>query len=302
MPQYSKTTWVDGSAPAINASNLNKMESGIFDSIRQDGSTSMSAQLVVIAGTATTPSISPTGDTNNGIFFPATDVTAIATAGSERFRISSAGDVGIGTTSPTNKLTIANVTANTACINARASTTSAQSFGIALSAGTTTSDYAVNIRNADQTTQLFHIQGNGYVGVGTATPSYQFQVSTDSAAKPSTNTWTIASDARIKNVTGEYTKGLDAVCALRPVTYEYNGKAGFVDDHKENISIIAQEAILHFPECVGTFFAKLEEKDETETELYNWNGHAITFALINAVKELKAEVDSLKVELKALKG
>lgn len=28
---YTKTTWVDGSAPAINASNLNKIEQGIAD-------------------------------------------------------------------------------------------------------------------------------------------------------------------------------------------------------------------------------------------------------------------------------
>lgn len=142
----------------------------------------------------------------------------------------------------------------------------------------------------------------GNVGIGTTSPSYQLQLSTDSAAKPSTNTWTIASDARIKKVTGEYTKGLDAVCALRPITYEYNGAAGFEVDGKENISIIAQEAIEHFPECVGTFNAKLNATDEIETELYNWNGHALTFALVNAIKELKAELNTVKSELNALKN
>jgi hypothetical protein len=98
----------------------------------------------------------------------------------------------------------------------------------------------------------------GNVGVGTTGPSYQLQLSTDSAAKPSTNTWTIASDARIKTETGEYTKGLDAVLSLRPVTYRYNGKAGMVDDGEDKISIIAQEAINAFPECVGSYMVKLE--------------------------------------------
>lgn len=147
---------------------------------------------------------------------------------------------------------------------------------------------------------VFNPLGGG-VGIG-VNPGYQFEVSTDSAAKPSTNTWTIASDARIKTITGEYSKGIDDICALRPVTYRYNGKAGFVDDGKENISIIAQEAATAFPECVGSFKKKLDESDEHETELYNWNGHAITFALINSVKELKAMIDSLKSEIEKLKN
>jgi hypothetical protein len=49
-----------------------------------------------------------------------------------------------------------------------------------------------------------------------------------------------------------------------------------------------------FPECISTFKGKLDATDAEETEMYNYNGHAITFALINAVKELKAEIDVLK--------
>ena len=131
------------------------------------------------------------------------------------------------------------------------------------------------------------------LGIGVA-PSYQLQLSTDSAAKPSTNTWTIASDARIKTETGEYTKGLDAVLALRPVTYRYNGKAGMVDDGEDKISIIAQEAITAFPECVGSYMVKLEKDDKEKTEVLNWNGHALTFALVNAVKELTARIAKLE--------
>jgi hypothetical protein len=90
------------------------------------------------------------------------------------------------------------------------------------------------------------------------------------------------------------------VCALRPITYEYNGAAGFIADGKENISIVAQEAMQHFPECVGTFEALLNEGDEEKTELYNWNGHALTFALVNAIKELKASNDALTARVAQL--
>lgn len=58
------------------------------------------------AGSAAAPAITTSGDTNNGIFFPAADVTAITTAGSERLRIDSSGNVGIGTSSPSVKLEV----------------------------------------------------------------------------------------------------------------------------------------------------------------------------------------------------
>jgi hypothetical protein len=56
------------------------------------------------AGAVATPSIAPTGDTNTGFWFPAADTIAASTGGSERMRITSAGNVGIGTTSPGTKL------------------------------------------------------------------------------------------------------------------------------------------------------------------------------------------------------
>ena len=48
------------------------------------------------AGTAAAPALSTSGDTNTGVLFPAADTVALATGGSERLRISSAGEIGIG--------------------------------------------------------------------------------------------------------------------------------------------------------------------------------------------------------------
>jgi hypothetical protein len=58
-------------------------------------------------GSASTPSITNDGDTNTGMFFPAADTIAFAEGGVESMRIDSAGNVGIGTTTPTQKLTVA---------------------------------------------------------------------------------------------------------------------------------------------------------------------------------------------------
>lgn len=224
--------------------------------------------------------------------------------------------VGIGTSSPGEKLEVFNsgdtyirVTGNIASGNAAGiqfyrnggSVVNAQ-----ISAVTEIgNDYGVlrfNTAGASGSAERMRISSAGLVGLGTTAPAYQLQLSTDSAAKPTSALWTIASDSRIKTETGEYTKGLDAVCALRPITYHYNGAAGFDVDGKDNISIIAQEAMQHFPECVGTFEALLNEGDEEKTELFNWNGHALIFALVNAVKELKASNDALAARVNQLEG
>jgi len=60
----------------------------------------------VPAGSASAPSIYPTGDTNTGIFFPAADTIAFSEGGVEAMRIDSSGNVGIGVTSGGAKLDV----------------------------------------------------------------------------------------------------------------------------------------------------------------------------------------------------
>jgi hypothetical protein len=149
-----------------------------------------------------------------------------------------------------------------------------------------------DIVNGSLTSQ-FKVAASGNVGLGTTSPAYQLQVSTDSAAKPTSALWTIASDERIKENITPYTKGLTDLLKINPVNYDYNGLGGFKKG-KGGVGIIAQEIINILPDSVSSIKAKLNEDDKDEIDILNFNGHELTYVLINAIKELKAEIELLK--------
>ncbi len=59
-------------------------------------------------GTAALPTYSWQTDTNTGLFSPGADILGTATAGNERMRVEADGDVGIGTTAASYKLSVRN--------------------------------------------------------------------------------------------------------------------------------------------------------------------------------------------------
>jgi hypothetical protein len=66
----------------------------------------VSNTFAIPAGTVGAPALSPVGDTNTGIYFPAADAIGISTNGVARIRVTSAGNVGIGTNSPQGRLDV----------------------------------------------------------------------------------------------------------------------------------------------------------------------------------------------------
>jgi len=121
---------------------------------------------------------------------------------------------------------------------------------------------------------------NGNVGLGTSIPSAQLQLSKDSATKPGTNTWTIASDARLKDILGPYEGGLDEISALRPVRFHYSpANARGHDPAPEYVGFIAQEVQPFFPEAVSV----------GADGYLDFNMHAVTVAMVNALQTLREQ-------------
>ena len=146
--------------------------------------------------------------------------------------------------------------------------------------------------------------------------------------KPGGGVWADASDARIKNVEGDYTRGLTEIAQLRPVTYTFKGNdtsvqpdhimTGIAEDdakktkeavvvpypnspHKmpadnatKYTGLVAQEVEAVIPEMVTKRAAYID--GVAVTDLRDLDTSSLIFALVNAVKELKARVEALETQ------
>ncbi len=139
------------------------------------------------------------------------------------------------------------------------------------------------------TTKLF-VESAGNVGIGTLSPSYKLEVN-GSAGKPGGGSWSNSSDIRLKNVLGNYSRGLKDIKKLQPVKFKYkiNNPRNLPSD-EEYVGFIAQEVKKVFPEAIS------KGKDG----YLDFNMHSINVAMVNAVKELASENKNLLSKVKKL--
>ena len=122
------------------------------------------------------------------------------------------------------------------------------------------------------------------------------------AYNPGGGPWLASSDARIKTVQSEYTEGLDAILALRPVVYTYKGNDTASDgtsihshvaaDQTPFVGLVAQEAETVLPGIVKQNEGYID--GVKVDDLRSIDGNELTYALINAVKTLAARVEALE--------
>jgi len=210
--------------------------------------TTTSTNAVVTNGTIT--NLSATTSTFLGTITGSTNVVNI---GSGQIYKDASGNVGIGTASVNagSKLHIAGGG-------------SGARGALRLSDGSLTAYWDIGRDNttsgaftiSDTTTERLRIDSSGNVGIGITSPSAQLELSTDSAKKPSTNTWTIASDQRLKtNITNADNDRCYEIVKQVPLK-RYTWKSEVYSQEKvkdrSKLGWIAQDVEAVFPKAVGT--------------------------------------------------
>ena len=195
------------------------------------------------------------------------------TTRTERMRITSGGDVGIGTS------TIFFATANRKCLEVNGAGTSLIALKVAdqyqsywYTAGVNADTYLLRTGNLGN-----FIVVNNSAGVYLA---------------PSATSWTSNSDERLKDITGNIDNALSSLMTLRTIKHTWKSD----DSNKEHLGLIAQDVEKVFPQVIdkSKLSSKPNEKQKDETEYLGVRYQELIPVLIAAIQELKAEIDELK--------
>jgi hypothetical protein len=160
----------------------------------------------------------------------------------------------------------------------------------------------VSVRQGGTTVRLgVSVAGNVIVGgesdlAGAA--SAILQVAGGAFKNDGSGTWANGSDARVKEDVRDLELGLAELRQVRPIRYRYNGRAG-TQAGRAGIGVLGQEIEVVFPETIRR--VRIAD-DPGLDDMRVFDPSALTYVLINAVKELAAKVDRLEQALALAEG
>lgn len=255
---------------------------------------------VVPAGTVSAPSITTDGDTNTGIFFPAADTIAFTEGGTEVMRITSAGNVGIGTSSPAQTLDVSGIVQATRFIGTNGSTALVNTaagdnrplFIQNSNAGglPNGSLYIDNTNNPNTTAYSFiNIVAGGV---------QKFVVYGNGTTQNGTGVYGTISDVRIKKDIVDTSPKLDKLLQVRVVNYTRT------DDPTESrqLGVIAQELEEVFPGLVDVVAEKDVDGNVTCPDRKSVKYSIFVPMLIKAIQEQQAIIAQLQADVETLKA
>lgn len=161
--------------------------------------------------------------------------------------------------------------------------------------------YAWNNGSYPERNGFTHYYNNGtlYIGIGQTSPGYQLELSQDSAAKPSTSTWTTTSDRRLKEdiETADYSLCYERVRQIPLRYFKWKDVPGFdssVIKDRHKLGWIAQEVEQYFPKAVN----KRKENPYDIEDLRDLNVDQLYATMYGALHSLieKNEVEASAVE------
>jgi hypothetical protein len=135
----------------------------------------------------------------------------------------------------------------------------------------------------------------GQVMIGTGSPDQRLSVN-GNASKVGGGSWAGYSDLRLKQNVVPYTDGLVALLKIKPVWYNYNQLSGY-DVTKKYVGVLAQDLKEVSPYMVTESATK---KAADGSGYLSVDNSAMTYMLINAVKEQQAVIEALKKRIEVL--
>jgi|GEM_PF-6738665 len=145
---------------------------------------------------------------------------------------------------------------------------------------------------------IVNVTGYGRVGLGITNPSYQLQLSTDSAGKPNGGTWANSSDVRLKTSITTMTGALDKVMQLRGVNFNWINQDEHPYEQGLQGGFIAQEVEAVFPSWVkevdGIGKDGVLTGGKTKSLSLPFEFDAL---LVEAIKEQQVQIEELKLQL-----
>ncbi len=144
---------------------------------------------------------------------------------------------------------------------------------------------------------VIQVTVNGATAVGgnalTFDANGNLTITGPTAVKQTGTTWANPSDPRLKQDVAPYATGLAEICQLDPITYRLKAQP----DGPLCYGFDASAVKGIFPECVSTTRMKLNSDDEEETDdVLSLDMHPILVALVNAVKQLTARLDTMEAK------
>jgi len=218
------------------------------------------------------------------------------TNNTERMRIDSAGNVGIGTTSPTAKLVANSTSGSNVILSTSGSIGNGQIAVVEALTGSRTSQIGV-YKHAGISNNVGIVgfsRESGTIDYLWSDNSGNLRISSNvnhSGTTSGTVVGTQTSDERIKNIEGAAPYGLAEVLQLEPVKYAIK-----TEPDTPRLGFTAQQVRDIIPESV---FDTDEDMGEGEPNKLVMEYVQIIPVLVNAVKELAAKVESLEAQLEA---
>ena len=234
----------------------------------------------------------------------------LESAAVERMRINTSGFVGIGTTTPTQRLALGtdgNLLLRTdndwggGAIKFYTTATVTNNDDFYMQRGPTgfSTDYLVThisdvngkygVMSSGANVRFFVNGNNGRIGIATTVPDALLSVN-GAASKAGGGSWSTFSDVRVKKEVVDFNDGLNTLIQIHPVSFIYNSKSGYTDTTKRYIGVIAQEVEKTAPYMIESIeFMGIKD-------LKRYDASALNYILVNSVKEMNHKLEVLKLE------